>query len=71
MKTKLQPGTAWAIVDEFDNTIMERTGTGLLNVYYSEVDAEVALLEVKLGADSPTARRLRVIEIRLSHVSTP
>lgn len=68
MKTKLAPSFAWAIVDTLDNTVIERTGTGLLNIFYSRVDAETALPEIKRGADAPTAKRLAILEIRLNGI---
>lgn len=71
MKTKLRPSTAWAIVDTLDNTVMERTGTGLLNIFYARVDAEVAFPDVQKGADAPTAKRLAIREIRLADLIQP
>jgi hypothetical protein len=68
MKTKLLPSTAWAIVDTLDNTVMEQSGTGQLNIFYARVDAEAALPAVKAGSDTPTAKRLAIVEVRLAEV---
>ncbi len=63
---KLRPTTAWAIVDSLDNTIMERSGSGMLNIFYDKSDAAFAFPEVKRGADGDTAKRLAIIEIGLT-----
>lgn len=70
MKTRVLPSTAWAIVDTLDNTVMEHSWTGQMNIFYAQVDAEASFSKVQKGTDVPTAKRLTIREIQLRNMAS-